>query len=96
MENSVVKKIDDLGRITLPREFRMKFGIYNQGPVTMELTEDGILIKPYYKVTDGLSSYLQILRDAICNLEWVTEEDKDRLLEKEAVFEAEIKAMEAV
>lgn len=93
MENSVIKRIDDLGRVTVPREFRLKLGIYDQGPVTVELVDDGILIKPCSKV-EGLRLYLDNLRGAIRELEWVSEDDKDRLLEKEAAFEAEIRSIE--
>lgn len=93
MENKIIKRIDDIGRITVPREFRMKLGICDLEPMEMELTEDGILIKPYRK-TEGLRPHLDNLRGAICELEWLTEKDKDRLLEKEAAFEAEIRAIE--
>ena len=93
MENSIVKRIDDLGRITVPREFRMKFSIHEYDPIVMKLTENGILIKPYRK-TEGLKPYLHTLRGAISELEWLTEKDKERLLEIEAAFETEIKTFE--
>ena len=93
MENSIVKRIDDLGRITVPREFRMKFSIHEYDPIVMELTENGILIKPYRK-SEVLKTYLHTLRGAISELEWLTEKDKERLLEIEAAFETEIKTLE--
>ena len=65
MENCIIKRIDDLGRITVPREFRMKLGIQHNAPMTMEQTEDGILIKPCSRV-EGLRPHLDNLRGAIC------------------------------
>lgn len=34
------------GQATIPKEFRDKFGIHAPGRVTMEATEEGVIIKP--------------------------------------------------
>ena len=38
------RKIDDLGRLVIPKEMRMKLGINNNDPVNIECTGDAILI----------------------------------------------------
>ena len=40
------RKIDDLGRLVLPKEMRTACGIGINEPVEMELTAGGILVRP--------------------------------------------------
>lgn len=42
----IIRRIDDLGRISLPKEFRTYLGIKHQEPVEICLEEDCIVIKP--------------------------------------------------
>lgn len=43
MEMSIV---GERGQITLPKKYRETLGIKAKNPITMDLTSDGILIKP--------------------------------------------------
>ena len=47
----VFRRIDELGRIVVPKELREKFHIENGDEVMIEYNEDGIIIHPeeYYK-----------------------------------------------
>ena len=45
------RKVDNLGRIVIPKEFRNSFHINNEDIIEMKITTDGILIrKPEYEV----------------------------------------------
>ena len=43
----IIRRIDDLGRIVIPKEIRRKFKINAGEPVGIYITEGGILLKPY-------------------------------------------------
>ena len=43
----VVRRLDRLGRVTLPSEIRRLFGLREDSEVTFTSVEDGILIAPY-------------------------------------------------
>lgn len=46
----IIKEIDSLGRIVIPKEMRERFSL--DGEVEVVMTEDGILIKnPEYELT---------------------------------------------
>ena len=43
----IVRKIDELGRIVVPKEMRRSLSIENGDEVEILFTEDGILVKKY-------------------------------------------------
>ena len=43
----IVRKIDKLGRIVLPKELRKVFGIEDREPLEMFIDEDCIILKKY-------------------------------------------------
>lgn len=43
----IIRRIDDLGRIVIPKEICRKFKINVGEPVGIYITEEGILLKPY-------------------------------------------------
>ena len=43
----IVRKIDELGRIVVPKEMRQSLSIENGDEVEILFTEDGILVKKY-------------------------------------------------
>jgi AbrB family looped-hinge helix DNA binding protein len=46
----IIKEIDSLGRIVIPKEMRERFSL--DGEVEVVMTEDGVLIKnPEYELT---------------------------------------------
>ena len=63
------RKIDDLGRLCLPKEMREACGIEFNEPVEMELVNGGILVRPASArcVTCGSPSNLVMINDnAMC------------------------------
>lgn len=47
----IVRRIDDLGRIVIPRELRRNLGVCEGAPLEMFLTKDGLVMKPYLNST---------------------------------------------
>jgi transcriptional pleiotropic regulator of transition state genes len=46
----IVRNIDELGRIVVPKEIRNKLGIANNDPVEIFIEEDRIIMKKYFPV----------------------------------------------
>ena len=61
---SIVRRIDDLGRLVIPKEMRKSLGIKEGDFIDINLTEDGVLIKPYNKHIIKFYSFIQSLHDA--------------------------------
>ena len=56
----IVRRIDDLGRIVLPREIRKNFGIKEGDPLEIFTTKGEICLVPYRKnVSEILNSALE-------------------------------------
>lgn len=59
----IVRHIDELGRMVVPKELRKKLGIANTDPVEIYSEDDKIIIKKYSPVchfcggTEGLTEY---------------------------------------
>lgn len=43
----IIRRIDDLGRIVIPKEIRRKLKINEGDPLEIIFANDGILLKPY-------------------------------------------------
>ena len=43
----IIRRIDDLGRIVIPKEIRRKLKINEGDPLEICIIDDGILLKPY-------------------------------------------------
>ena len=48
----VVRKIDDLGRVTLPMELRRTIGIDTKDPLEIFTDGDSIILRPYRRDTE--------------------------------------------
>lgn len=50
----IVRRVDDLGRVVVPRQLRHTLGIQNGDPIEYLVSEDGdIIIRKYDPDTDG-------------------------------------------
>ena len=49
-ETGIVRNIDELGRLVVPKEMRKKLGIANTDPVEFFVEEDKIILKKYLPV----------------------------------------------
>lgn len=93
MENyGIVRRIDDLGRIVIPREIRRDMGIEEGDPLEMVKTDQGILVRPYPKA-NGVLAYFRNLKDAIREQDWIENSDKALLLVKLREMENEVRTI---
>ena len=61
----IVRNIDELGRVVVPKELRRKLGIANTDPVEIYVEEDKIILKKYIPVCHfcGSTSMLREFKD---------------------------------
>ncbi|WP_395546856.1 AbrB/MazE/SpoVT family DNA-binding domain-containing protein [Lacrimispora sp. HJ1] len=60
----IIRRLDDLGRIILPKEIRRKVGIREGTPMEIFVTTDGVLLKKYYPESE-LYDVVRNLSDAV-------------------------------
>lgn len=48
----IVRRLDDLGRVVIPREIRRLYGLSEGMALEMTVTNGGILLKPYFPSED--------------------------------------------
>lgn len=87
----IVRRVDDLGRIVIPKEIRRNIGVQEGTP--MELFTDGNkLVIQKYETCDSISDIVKTLRDLITDY---PDEFKDdglsNLLEQVDAFEETLK-----
>ena len=81
----IVRHIDELGRIVVPKEIRKKLGIANTDPVEIYVEEDKIILKKYLPVchfcsgTDDIVEYMgkTICQECISRLSSGANSDED-------------------
>ena len=71
----IIRRIDDLGRIVIPKEIRRQCGITEGTPMEIFISSDGIILKKYYS---------EELTEAVNTLSAVLDNSAD-FLEKETV-----------
>ena len=47
VSTGIVRRIDELGRIVIPKEIRRRFKIKEGDPLEIFVSDDGIVVKPY-------------------------------------------------
>lgn len=50
---AVIRRIDDLGRIVIPREIRRKLRIEEGDPIEIYVSGDSLILKKYVQETDS-------------------------------------------
>lgn len=73
----IVRRIDDLGRVVVPKEIRRNLGIREGDPLEIFLDEQGGIIFKPYKVDEG-----QILSSAIEQLYHMGQYERSEALKK--------------
>lgn len=66
-ETGIVRRVDDLGRVVIPREIRKQFGIKECAPMEIFVDEDKIILKKY-DVSIGLSELVRKLDDEFVDI----------------------------
>ena len=71
----IIRRVDDLGRILLPKEVRRKAGIAEGTPMEIFTTADGIVLKKY-NTEEELLNTVSVLIKAVYNSVDYLEEEK--------------------
>ncbi|MGD6964505.1 AbrB/MazE/SpoVT family DNA-binding domain-containing protein [Fictibacillus phosphorivorans] len=61
----IVRKLDELGRIVLPKEVRSTQNWPTGTPMEMLMTEQGLLIRKYQPASENLNQVIQDLKVAV-------------------------------
>lgn len=76
----IVRRIDDLGRVVIPKEIRRRFGIREGDPLEIFIDDDGsVAFKKYSEILSfrSLADYLcRAARTASCSIMIVTSRDQ--------------------
>lgn len=59
----IIRRIDDLGRIVIPKEIRKSLGLTEGTPMEMYIDSDGEVIFKRYSNNDNVEEQLKILDD---------------------------------
>lgn len=84
-----VRKIDKLGRICLPMEFRRQEKLQTNDQVEMLVTEEGLLLRKY-EGADKLVAAMGRLKETIIEDDRLYEKLKDLYLERLDLLEANL------
>ena len=60
----IVRRIDDLGRIAIPKEIRQTLNIKEGDPLEMFVDEEGLILQPYEWT---ITKKIQDLKEIICD-----------------------------
>jgi len=74
----IIRRVDDLGRVVIPKEIRHKFHITEGDPLEIYVTEEEICLKPY----NEKGCYINTLERLIQNMK----EDSDIVIQKEIII----------
>lgn len=81
----IVRRVDDLGRIVIPKEVRRQLGISEGTPMKLSV-EEGKLIFQKYNTSEYIADRIRELRNAICEDEEIIGNEK--LLKAEVYIKA--------
>lgn len=82
MKTGIIRTVDDLGRIVIPKEIRHSLGIVENDPLEISVTEEGVLLTKYVpgneveKAADALGSILKN------NVNELDKKEKDAIAKK--------------
>lgn len=64
----IIRRVDDLGRIVLPKEVRRKVGISEDTPMEIFTSDEGIVLKKYYPENEleGMTKNLMKAVEDMC------------------------------
>ena len=63
----IVRRVDDLGRIVIPKEIRRSLGIYEGEPLEIYLENDAVVFRRYaYKLTAEVARVAELVEN-YCN-----------------------------
>jgi AbrB family transcriptional regulator (stage V sporulation protein T) len=80
-QTGIVRRIDDLGRVIIPKEIRRVFRIQEGDPLEIFVTNEGILLKKYSPIAaldDFAHEYAESLHESTHHTVMIS--DKDRII----------------
>lgn len=87
----IIRRIDELGRIVIPKELRRTLNIKVRDPIEIFTADDGVIALRKYEPSNSVLSYLERLEARINNEEF---RHKNKMLVKIAELEALLKIEE--
>lgn len=87
----IIRRIDELGRIVIPKELRRTLNIKVGDPIEIFTADDGVIALRKYEPSNSVLSYLERLEALINNEEF---RHKNKMLVKIAELEALLKIEE--
>lgn len=81
--SGIVRKVDDLGRIVIPKELRKNLNIKNSDDLEISINDDKIILEKYYRLKnlrDVLNNYFCILERFLSSEFIIT--DKENIILK--------------
>ena len=76
----IVRRVDDLGRVVIPREIRRSMGIREGEPLEIYVDNDAVMFRRYsYKLTDEVARVAELIEQN-CNADPETMADISRML----------------
>jgi AbrB family transcriptional regulator, transcriptional pleiotropic regulator of transition state genes len=73
----IVRRIDDLGRVVIPKEIRDTHGLKKNAPMEIFVSNEGIIFRPYKSDTNK-NNALTWLENALSDA--TNDEDKDSIV----------------
>ncbi len=93
MRSGIIRRVDDLGRILIPKEIRRTLQIREGDPLEISVEEGKIVIEPYIATGDYRTAIKRIV-DNIKQDSTYTEEEKRRASFVVAQLEAVIESLD--
>ena len=87
----IIRRIDELGRIVIPKELRRTLHIKDGDPIEIFTAKDGVIALRKYEPSNSVLSYLERLETIINDEEF---RHKNKMLVKIAELEALLKIEE--
>lgn len=89
----IIRRIDDLGRVVIPREIRRTIGLSEGDPLEIYVENDGSVIFKKYQPT--FSSQMETMLDQLNNeLDYVSTENRGEYLRLLTVIKEKVKEID--
>lgn len=76
----IVRRVDDLGRVVIPKELRRSMGIKEGEPLEIYLEDDAVIFRRYsYNLVDEVKRVAELI-ECNCNADRETMADISRML----------------
>lgn len=75
----IIRRIDDLGRIAIPKEIRRLMGVTEGTPIEIFTTEDGVVLKKY-NIESTLGDMVSIMEDDLNRIYEDIDQEKAELI----------------